>query len=166
MRYVALWFVLVTAGCAPHPNGATNEAPAVAVYPPGIQAFKNPTAAFNAGLYISYATRDCCFIKQHAHLMFDKPAGARFATLYFFTPNAAPYKTGQKVTVSVPGATATGTGVGGKWVTVSLALPPAYISKTMVPVEIATTKAFNPAKLGINGDSRELSVVLRRVDFR
>ncbi len=113
-----------------------------------------------------YEMRGCCFIKQRASLTLDKPARSRVATLHFFVPNAAPYANGQSVTVSVDGASASGSGTSGKWIAVSLSLPAKYISRTAVPVEIVTAKSFNPAKLGINSDTRDLGVVLQRVDYR
>jgi hypothetical protein len=142
------------------------ESAAAAVYPAGIKQFKNPAAAYNAGLYASYSMHNCCFIRQHASLTLDKPAGARAATLQFFVPDAVPYKSGQTITVSVAGASATGSSTAGKWIAVSLAMPPQYIARTAVPIEIVAAKSINPAKLGINADTRDLSVVLQRVDYR
>lgn len=165
----ALLLALLAACGSPSTNSSatseTAESAAAIVYPAGVKPFKNATLAFNAGLYTSYTMHNCCFIRQRASLTLDKPSGARIATLRFFVPNVAPYKDGQSITASVAGASATGSGVAGKWVAVSLSLPPRYIFRTEVPIEISVAKSFNPAKLGINNDTRDLAVVLQAVDY-
>jgi hypothetical protein len=158
----------VLAACGPASNAShvSGEEPAVAaVYPPGIKEFKSAGAAFNAGLYTSTSMRGCCFIKQRAVLTLEKTAGAQVATLYFFVPNVPPYKTGQSVTVSVGGRSATASSMPGKPVVISLALPPRFIPETEVPVVIVTTKSFIPQKLGINEDRRDISVILKKVEY-
>lgn len=165
-RAAAVLLLVLLAACGSASNGSQNSA-AVAVYPAGIEPFRNPTLADKAGLYTSFSIHNCCFIQQRARLTLDKPVGARTATLQFFVPDVAPFrKGGQSVTVSVEGAKATGSGAAGKWIAVSLALPPRFIGRTAVPVEISAAKSFNPAKLGMNGDTRDLSVILQKVDYR
>jgi len=168
-RAAAVLLLGLSAACgAPSATSTSQgtESAAVAVYPAGVKEFKNSTVADKAGIYTSSSMHNCCFIKQRASLTLDKPAGARVATLQFFVPDVAPFKSGQTITVSTAGASATGSGVAGKWIAVSLAVPQQYIARTAVPIEIVAAKSFKPAKLGINGDTRDLSVVLYRVDYR
>jgi hypothetical protein len=158
--------VVAACGSPSSASHASDAQPAVAaVYPPGIKAFKNPGAAVNAGLYTSSSMRDCCFIKKRAVLTLEKPAGAQVATLYFFVPDLPPYKTGQSITVSVGGRSATASSLAGKQIVISIALPPRYVSDTDVPTEIVAAKSINPQKLGINNDTRDLSVLLKKVEY-
>jgi hypothetical protein len=168
VKNFAVCLLALVAACGSPSNAlrASNAQPAVAaVYPSGIKEFKSPAAASNAGLYTSSSMRDCCFIKQRAVLTLEKPAGAQVATLYFFVPDLAPYRTGQSVTVSVGGRSATASSMAGKQLVISLSLPPRYVSGTAAPVVIVATKSVNPQKLGINNDTRQLSVLLKKVEY-
>lgn len=167
-RMVATGLLAIVAACSSPSGGshASDDQPAMAaVYPPGIQTFKNPGAAANAGLYTSSSMRACCYIKQRATLTLDKPAGAQVATLYFFVPDATPFKTGQSVTVSVGGRSATASSVAGRPIVISISLPSRFVSATAVPIKIVAAKSINPKKLGINNDTRDLSVLLKKVEY-
>ena len=104
--------------------------------------------------------------KPRANLTMEKPVGAQLATLRFFVPSVAPFRSGQTVTVTVAGATVTGKGSAGHWILVSIGLPAQYVSRTNVPVEITSERSVNPKQLGINEDSRDISVTLQRVEYR
>jgi hypothetical protein len=168
MKNLVLLLLAVLAACGSGSNAsnASGAQPAAApVYPPGIREFKSTAAASEAGLYASRSIRNCCFIKQRAVLTLEKPAGAQVATLYFFVPNVPPYKTGQYVTVSVGGRSATASSKAGRQVVISLALPPRFVPETEVPIVIVATKSVIPQKLGINQDTRDVSVLLKKVDY-
>ena len=168
MKNVAVLLLAVVAGCASSSSAShasDTQAAVAAVYPPGIKEFKSPGAASNAGLYTSSSVRACCFIKQRAVLTLEKPPGAQVATLYFFVPNLLPYRSGQSVTVSIGGRSATSSSVGGKQIVISITLPPRFVPESEVPVVIVAAKSVNPAKLGVGDDTRELSVLLKRVEY-
>lgn len=157
--------VLVLAACASQSGGASHGVSGSAAnYPPGIAPFANNVVAARAGLYTNPG-RNCCFVGPRAHLILKKPAGALIVRFSFYVPNVPPYATGESVTVSAAGRRATGANVSGKWITVTLHLPERYRNETGVPVTIIASKSMTPQKLGLNSDTRNLSVVLVSVDY-
>jgi hypothetical protein len=156
---------LLAACSSPSTSGSQTSAGTSAVYPDGIVPFKTRGDAVRAGLYPSNATAGCCFLGPRASVRLAKPAGKVAATLHFYVPKVAPYAGGESVTVTAAGKKASGINAGTRWIAVTLTLPNQLKNATSVPVEIVSSKSFVPSKLGMNGDTRELSVVLSKVDF-
>ena len=156
-----LAIVVSSCGSASAPDNAIDST--ALVYPPGVLAFKNVASATKAGLYPSTSMRTCCFLKKRAVIVLDKPAGSRTALFRFFVPKQL--KDGNSIAVFVGGVTGTGYGAAGKWVEVSIAFPARFIGRSNVPVRIIAKSTFNPAQVGLNGDTRDLSVILQKVEF-
>ncbi len=166
-RAISAGLLALLAACAsPSTNGSRPSAASPA-YPDGIMPFKSGAAAVSAGLYPDYTGKTCCFLGPRAKLILKKPAGKLTATLRFYVPKVAPYATGEAITVTAAGKSARGSisNGGSRWIDVTLSLPGQYKAKTAVPVEIVSSKSFVPSRLGMNGDTRDLSVVLTKVDY-
>jgi len=169
---IAVTLATLLAACGSAPSKAVQrtdtgaQIASVAVYPPGIQPFHNAVIARKAGLYPSFAIHNCCFIGKNAHFVLKKPSGTSVATFRFFVPVAKPLEDGQTVTVSIQSATASASASQGKWMTVSVSLPPSAVGRTTVAADVVSAKSFVPTRLGMSRDNRELSVVLQRVDYR
>jgi hypothetical protein len=166
MRVLSAMLLLYVAACSSSTGGASNNGASL-TFPPGIVAFENATAAVQAGIYPGHE-KACCFLAPSARLMLDKPAGAIQATFNFYVPKMEPNSDEQIVTVAAAGQSASGSmkGNAGNRIVVTLALPPSYRSKTEVPVTISASKSFVPSKIGLNGDSRNLSVILTKVSYQ
>jgi hypothetical protein len=164
-RAVSAALLVLIAACASSTSGSQPSAMST-VYPEGIMPFKNDSAAVEAGLYPSHGN-NCCFLGPRAKLMLKKPAGRLRATFTFYVPDVAPYAAGESVTVTAAGKSATSSTNKGasRWLIVTLSFANQYKAQTALPVEIASSKSFVPSKIGTNGDTRDLSVVLTKVDY-
>lgn len=159
--------LVLGAACAPATTTSSTEPAATSpVYPRGIVRFKDAPSAESAGLYAGNS-RNCCFMGKHTKVLLDKPAGRLRATFTFYVPKVEPYASGESITVTAGGKSASGSTNenGARWITLTLALPDQYKAQTTVPVEIVASKSFVPKKLGINGDPRDLSVEFARVEY-
>lgn len=160
-------FLLFIAACSSSTSYTSNTATSSLTFPRGIVAFGNATSAVHAGIYPGNE-KACCFLAPRARLILDKPAGAVQATFHFYVPKMELNRDKQVVTVAAAGQTASGSIDGDPTgrIVVTLALPADYRTKTSVPVTIAASNSFVPSKLGLNPDTRDLSVVLIKVDYK
>lgn len=135
-----------------------------AVYPSGVLPFKDTVSAEKAGLYPGRGA-NCCFLGRRAALTLQPPAGSTTAILYFYVPKVAPYASGgESITVTAAGKAFTATN-STKPSHILIELPLTG-QQTKLRVAIVASRSFVPRKIGVNNDSRELSVMLTNVRYR
>jgi hypothetical protein len=164
-RALGAALLLYAAACSSSTNEPSKSETAL-ILPPGIVPFENATSAVIAGVYpVTHGT--CCFLAPKAHVTLDKPAGSLQVTFNFYTPKIGSYYDGETVTVDAGGKSASGALKKGprRWIVVSMALPPKYRYQTSVPVTITASKTVVPKKIGVNGDTRNLGVILTKVEY-
>jgi len=166
MRVLRAALLVCVVACSSSTGGSSGGSGSV-ILPPGIAAFKNASAAVDAGVYPGNQ-KACCFLGPTARLILNKPAGKLVAIFNFYVPKMEPDASSQTITVAATGTSATGSLMGavGRRIVVSLEFPAAYQNRTMVPVTIAASKSFVPSEIGMNGDTRRLSVMLIKVEYR
>jgi hypothetical protein len=172
-----LFSAMLLAACA-HPStkatqpaatmqpAASRAAGEPSVYPNGIVAPASYAAGIRAGIYGDYSSADCCFLAGHSLLVLDNRPGARLAVFTFFVPNLKPFLKGEeRVSIAFDGVPS-GTfplALGEQNVTAAI---PAQVRGTRhLIASLRMSIAFVPKRIGLNGDVRELSVVLTKVGY-
>jgi hypothetical protein len=138
----------------------------VAFYPAGVIMPDN--ADSSDGVY-AVAERDrCCFLASSARLHLHKPLGAKHIFFRFLVPQVPPfanepervYVTFNGVRVGNPVALAEG------WHDVQFTLPDRLAASRDLTAELRMTISFVPSDLGLNADTRRLSILLTSVSYR
>jgi hypothetical protein len=167
---VVLLFVSLSAACS---NGAHTGGDGTAfrsVGPPGVEI--SPPAEYRVrGLYLSQSAADavsCCWLAPKAQIVLAKKMPAKRIIITVYLPeNSVFVANPQQVTIRFPnGQMQTRSGLQPGMRTASFDVPPKYQTFTGdLPVSLTMKVFFVPAKLHINADTRQLSMVLRSVAF-
>lgn len=137
------------------------------VYPAGIVPPEDWSTATRQGVYSSESPKTCCFLAGHSTLTLDNPPGSQLAVFTFFVPSVKPLlKTPESVSVKFDGIAS------GKPAqllpgiqNVSLPIPEALRKRGHLTASLAMPVTWVPQRIGLNGDRRELSVMLVRVGY-
>ncbi len=136
-------------------------------YPPGIVPPKSWAAGARQGLYLDTAPDLCCFLSGSSSLVLEKPAGAREVVFTFDVPHTVPFAgRPERVAVSFNGVAA------GPPVTlnagvheVRFALAPPLAKSARITATMRMSVAYVPKQIGMNDDTRLLSIKLLRVNY-
>lgn len=141
-------------------NATPTPLPSGLALPRGIDRSEAGTAV---GIYPGDAA-DCCFIGSRAAFTVRAPNGARWLTLVVYVPNYSAYGQ-QRLAVRVNGTQALVTGVLENGATTALSVPIPRIAERAraLRIEIVPSFTYVPSDMGINGDTRRLSVILTSV---
>jgi len=137
-------------------------------YPAGIVPPASRAAAIDQGLYPETTSTACCFLSGAARLRLAKPIGALRVVLEFNVPDTPPFA-GQPERVSVAfGGISVGPPIAlVKGVQdVSLPLPARLANEGVVTAALRMSIAYVPKQIGMNEDTRRLSIMLLRVRYR
>src|SRR5665213_260489 len=136
-------------------------------YPPGIgDGLRGPAFAIGRGVYPAADEGGCCWIGDSALLRLNAPANAASMIVTIFVPDFQPFRNAaEALNVGVDGLPLQRICCFARGLhQFAVALPsrrPSVIDVTIVP-----SIWFVPAKIGIGGDTRRLSVLLRGIDYR
>jgi hypothetical protein len=136
-------------------------------YPKGILPFPNQVSAVAHGLYPEDTSQACCFLAQTARLRLAKPIGARVATFTFYVPHFPPFVSApERITMAFDGIPAGEAELRIGVRDASFTFPPQLVGKSNVEAVMTMSIAYVPKEIGINGDPRRLSVILKEVDYK
>ncbi len=168
----ALGASVVMAACShgqdqkPDQRASAPPTPSV-VYPAGIVPPEDWTSATRAGVYSSDSPKGCCFLAGHSLLTLDNPPGSQLAVFTFFVPSVKPLaREPESVSVSfdgIPSGKPAELAPGIQ--NVSLPIPESLRKKGHLTASLAMSVTWVPQRIGLNGDRRELSVMLVRVGY-
>lgn len=136
-------------------------------YPTGIGYGLPSDASANVrGLYAGADEGECCWLSDSPILRLEAPTSAASLILTFFVPNYAPFQnSSEALTVAIDGGRPTRLCCFTPGMhQVPVALPGKRGS--IVRVSIVPSIWFVPQTLGLDDDTRRLSVLLREVDYR
>jgi O-antigen ligase len=154
--FVIIAFAAVLLASAP----VCARAATTQIYPQGLSAQEA------RGIYAGSDAGSCCWIGRSASFRVIAPMGADTLLITVFIPDYAAHGASQGVRVRLNGGTwqeRCCLGVGMHELAFSLGEP---LQRPLpLSVDVTTLAIFVPAKLGLNGDTRELSVLLRGVAF-
>ena len=129
------------------------------VYPQGI----TPSEIVR-GIYAAYDAGSCCWVAAHAELKVLEPAGADTLLLNVYLPDFAVRSGANSLSVQIDGApSARRCCLGPGEHELKIPLPRA--AHGLLTITLRPDHTFVPKQLGLNGDSRHLSVMLRQVGF-
>jgi hypothetical protein len=137
------------------------------MYPAGIVSPANRAAAVRAGIYPADAPGQCCFLTGQSLLALDNPTGAQTAIFSFFVPSVKPLMQSkpERVTIELDGIKAGAFDLAPGAHDVTLSIPTALRRERRIVASLTMSIAWVPAKAGVNGDTRELSVMLLKVGY-
>lgn len=178
MRIIAALVVLLfaTTACVQQrtdEDTSTNTAPtatptlAALTYPEGVVVPVDWYEQQNDGIYASVNPKECCFLAPVSKFTLNNPAGTQRAVFFFYVPSLAPFKAGkERVAVQFDGI-ASGSPApllpGGQQIIFSI--PPALQKKPHLVATLTMSYSWVPKKLGVNGDTRTLTVILTKVGY-
>ena len=145
------------------PVGRATPLPTSLSLPPGID---RTDAGTSEGVYADEST-NCCFLSGRAIFTVRGTANAHGLTLDVYVPGYSFYGA-QRLTVLVDGKVAAKTGVlmKGAMASVNVPLPAKRLTSDSVRVEILPSYSFIPKDVGLNADTRRLSVILKDITVR
>jgi hypothetical protein len=162
----ALALMVAVAGCSrgSHSDASSAATPSAEssgpVYPAGVLS---PAP----GLYPADAASQCCFLGDHATLTLQNVPGSERVAFKFYVPDVAPLRhDGERIAVSLDGAPVTTTAalLPGEH-DVTLEIPAALRQKQRITASLQMSRSWVPSKIGLNGDVRELSLMLLQVSY-
>ncbi|HKE38157.1 MAG TPA: hypothetical protein VKB39_12020 [Candidatus Baltobacteraceae bacterium] len=157
-----------TTAAASQTTAAATPTPVPAFsYPGGLVLPRDETVAQKRGVYPAAGGETCCFLAKSATIVLAKPAGATTAIFSFFVPDFSPFANApERVAMTFEGIAVRPVDVPKGMHEVAVALPRSLASKASVNAFLDMTIAYVPADVGINGDTRTLSIVLTQVRYR
>jgi len=136
-------------------------------YPGGLVLPQDETAAEKRGVYPAAGGETCCFLAKTAAIVLAKPAGATTAIFTFFVPDFAPFANApERVTITFNGIALRPVDVSKGLHDVAVTLPRSLAKKATINAFLDMAIAYVPANIGINSDTRTLSIVLTQVRYR
>jgi hypothetical protein len=137
-------------------------------YPAGIVPPASRAAAIDRGLYPETTSSACCFLSGTARLRLATPTGARRVVFEFNVPDTPPFAgRPERVSMAFGGSSTSPSIALVKGVQdVSVPLPARLVDERIVTVALRMSISYVPKQLGMNEDTRRLSIMLLRVRYR
>ncbi|HEY1977153.1 MAG TPA: hypothetical protein VGG89_11430 [Candidatus Baltobacteraceae bacterium] len=136
-------------------------------YPGGLVLPQDETVAQRRGVYPAAGGETCCFLAKSAAIVLAKPAGATTAIFTFFVPDFAPFATvPERIALTFNGIAMRPIDVPKGLHDVAVTLPRSLVKKANVNAFLDMGVSYVPADVGINSDTRTLSIVLTQVRYR
>lgn len=136
-------------------------------YPPGIAAPRGEADAQRRGVYLETAPAACCFLGADAAFELRKPAGDSTIVFSFLVPATAPFAHAPEiVNVLFEGVPAGSAPLSPGVHDVRFRLSPAMAKRTRITSSMHMSISYVPKQIGMNGDTRRLSIKLLRVSYR
>lgn len=165
-RTIAFALAVSLAACSHANTEQSTASTGLAVYPPGIVAPADYAAGARAGVYSSDSPKTCCFLAGNAQVTLDNPSGAQLAVFTFYVPTVAPLKNGATVRVRFDGKPAGAPArLSPGMQDVSFTIPPALRSRSRLTAALNVSVSWVPKDIGLNADTRHLSVMLTRIGY-
>lgn len=161
-----------TSAAPPQPIAQATPAPSPTpvpafAYPGGLVPPQDATVAQRRGVYPAAGGETCCFLAKTAAIVLAKPAGATTAIFTFFVPDFAPFAVAsERITMTFNGIALRPVDVPKGLHDVPVTLPRSLVKKASVNAFLDMGIAYVPANVGINSDTRTLSIVLTQVRYR
>jgi hypothetical protein len=146
----------------------TSASPAPALfYPTGIVPPGNWSQEVADGVYSADTQQQCCFLAGKSEFTLDNPPGARLAVFKFYVPSVKPFaKTPERVSAAFNGIP---TGTPAELATgmhdVIFTIPASLRGKARLTASLAMSVKWIPKQIGLNADTRELSIILLQVGY-
>src|SRR5581483_11545947 len=132
-----------------------------AYYPAGVQS-----GAIETGVYPGNDSGSCCWMGPSATLRTTVPLGADTLLVTVFVPDYAAPRGGQSLRVQIDdGLAQEQCCFGAGMHELAFRLPRSVQEQPEIVVHLAARSTFVPKTLGLNGDTRHLSVLLRGLDY-
>jgi hypothetical protein len=145
-----------------------SSAPAPAFsYPAGLVVPRGETVAVTRGVYPAAGGETCCFLAKSATIVLSKPAGATTAIFTFFVPDFPPFANArERIAMTFDGIATRPVDVPKGLHDVAVTLPSALAGKGRVHAFLDMSISYVPAQIGVNTDTRTLSIVLTQVRYK
>ena len=169
--FTALLALAVSAGCSHGSAKRPNESPSptaspARTYPAGIVPPANPRAALRAGIYPADPSGQCCFLAGRSLLTLNNPRDSQLVIFTFYVPSVRPFLNGpERVGVTFDGAAAGSALLAPGEHNATFAIPKSVRNTAHLVATLTMSTTYVPQKLGINGDVRELSILLLKVGY-
>lgn len=136
-------------------------------YPGGLELPPDATVAQQRGVYPAAGGETCCFLAKSATIVLAKPAGAATAIFTFFVPDFAPFASApERIAMTFNGIALRPIDVPKGMHDVAVTLPRSLVKKGNLSAFLDMAISYVPANIGINSDTRTLSIVLTQVRYR
>ncbi len=137
-------------------------------YPPGVIPPDSAAAGARQGIYLDTAPDLCCFLNGKPSLRLRKPFGASVVVFKFDVPDTAPFANRPERVAIFFNALLAGPPVNLSPGTheVSFRLTPSLARSSALTAAMRMSVAYVPKQIGMNDDTRQLSIKLLRVDYR
>ena len=158
---------MLLAACshAKQPVAVASVAP-LSSYPPGIVPPADYAGALRAGIYPSDAPGQCCFLAGRSLLVLDNPTGAQLAVFTFYVPSLRPLQQHpERVFVTFDGLHAGSAQLVPGLQNVTFTIPKPVRKTRHLVAGLTMSVHYVPKKIGLNPDTRDLSVVLTKVGY-
>jgi O-antigen ligase len=136
-------------------------------YPPGIgDGLRGPAFAIERGLYPGQDEGECCWLGDSAVLALRAPADAASVIFTIFVADLQPFRNApEALNVAIDRAPARRVCCFERGIH-QFAVPLPAKRPSIIRISIVSTIWFVPKNIGLNDDTRRLSVLLRSVDYR
>lgn len=135
-------------------------------YPPGIAAPRGEADAQRRGIYLETSSAACCFLGEDAELELRKPPGYSVIVFSFLVPATPPFaRAPEIVSVRFDGIPAGSASLSPGTRDVRFRLTPAMAKRGRIAASMHMSVSYVPKAIGMNGDTRRLSVKLLRVVY-
>jgi hypothetical protein len=137
-------------------------------YPPGIIPPRSAADGERQGIYLETAPNLCCFLADRASFRLRKPAAAAVVVFSFDVPHTEPFA-GRPELVSI---FFNGAGAGTQKALnagvhrLRFRLTPSQAKSSQIIVTMHMSISYIPKQIGMNDDTRRLSIKLLRVGYR
>ena len=169
LSLASLCFAVAVVGCARTTGGSTasGSSGATLFYPTGTVPPENWKAQRESGIYPADTAKDCCFLAGQAHMTLDNPQGAQRAVFSFYVPAVKPLtERPESVSVAFDGVSSGAPApltTGAQDVLVNI--PASVRDRAHLTATLTMSYAWVPKDVGLNGDTRHLSVILTKVGY-
>jgi len=136
-------------------------------YPPGIAAPRGEADAQRRGIYLETTHETCCFLSGSPTLDLRKPAGAAVVVFSFFVPATQPFShRPERVSVFFNGVPAGKAALASGAHELRFRLAPFLAKGSRLTATMRMSVSYIPKELGMNDDTRRLSIKLLRVAYQ